>query len=128
LETKNKDIKESEATVMSNEQQIREMFYDVFSTPPASPEREAKLSKLTFEQKKQLLVYDMELKDNDKDEGTEHLSEKEFKEYSDFKQNMKGNVMLCLKLKEKNPKKYEKFMQQYRQEQSKPQMNLDAFM
>jgi len=111
-----------------NNEQIKEMFYDVFSTPPASPEREAKLSKLTFEQKKQLLVYDMKLKDDDKDEGTEHLSEKEFKEYSDFKRNMKGNTVLCLKLKETNPKKCERFMQRYRQEQSKPQMDLSSFM
>ncbi len=106
-----------------NNEQIREIFYDVFSTPPASPEREAKLSKLTFEQKKQLLVYDMGLKD----EGAEQLAESELKGYSDFKQNMKGNVMLCLELKRTNPKKYERFMQQYRQEQSKP-MDLSAFM
>ncbi len=105
-----------------NNEQIREMFYDVFSTPPASPEREEKLSKLTLEQKKQLLVYDMELKN----EGTKQSIES--KEYSDFKRNMKGNTMLCLELKRMNPKKYEKFMQQYRQEQSKPKMDLSAFM
>lgn len=107
---------------MSND--IEKLFYDVFSTPPASPEREEKLSKLTLEQKKQLLIYDRGLED----EGTKQLSEKEFKEYSDFKQNMKGNTVLCLKLRETNPKKYERFMQQYRQEQSKPQMDLSAFM
>ncbi len=107
-----------------NNEQIREMFYDVFSTPPASPEREAKLSKLTLEQKKQLLVYDSGLKD----EGTERLSEREFKEYSDFKRNIKGNTMLCLELKRTNSKKYEGFMQQYRQEQSKPKMDLSVFM
>lgn len=81
------------------------------------------MSKLTFKQKKQLLAYDMKLKD----ERAEQLAESEFKEYSSFKQHMKGNLMFCLELKRTNPKKYERFMQQYREEQSKP-MDLSAFM